>query len=110
MRVARAVIVERDGLVRAIVLAHVLLAPRRFVDVVAEERDQVRRVGEDVAIGGVEALLELLAGGEGEFEFFDIRGGRGCGACAGDRALRVTSGEAIEVVAVGVEAADVYVD
>ena len=49
-----------------VVLAHVVAAPGRFVDVVAEERHQVGRIGGDVAIRAEVALLVLLAGGEGE--------------------------------------------
>jgi hypothetical protein len=64
-RVARTVVLERVRLGRA-VAAHEILAPARFVDVIAEKGDEVRIVGEDVAVGVEITLLVLLAGGEGE--------------------------------------------
>jgi hypothetical protein len=91
MGMARAVVVERHGFVRAIVLAHMLLAPRRLVDVVAEERDQVGRIGDDVAVGAVPALLELLARGDRELQPLDGCVRRGRSACASGRALRVSA-------------------
>ena len=64
-RVARTVVLERVGLRRA-VAAHVVAAPARFVDVVAKERDEIGRIGDDVAIRAEIPLLILLAGSEGE--------------------------------------------
>ena len=64
-RMARAVVLERIGLRRA-VAAHVVAAPVRLVDVVAEEGDEVGVIGRDVPVGAEVPLLVLLAGGEGE--------------------------------------------
>src|SRR5258706_3266175 len=74
-RIARAVLLEavRRG---TAMLAHVVLAPGRLVDVVAEKSDQVRLVGGDVAAGVVPDLLVLLAGSERKAQ---PRGGRGRG-------------------------------
>ncbi len=64
-RIARAIVIERVRL-PARVLAHMVAPPGRLVDVIAEKDDEIGRVGDDVAVGAVVALLVLLAGGEGE--------------------------------------------
>ena len=107
-RVAHAVLGKRIGLAR-VVRAHMVAAPGRLVDVIAEEGDQVRRVGDDVAVGAVVALLVLLAGGEREAQRRRRRVGRGRGARAADRARRVARHEAVPVPAIGLEAFDVDV-
>ena len=82
-RVTVAVLVERVGLA-GIVLAHVIAAPRRFVDVIAEEHDEIEVFGRHVPVRRVVALLVLLARREREAQAFDrgIRGG--CSARAAD--------------------------
>ena len=50
-------------------LAHVVLAPARLVDVVADERHQVRVFGREVPVRDVVALLVLLAAGKGDPQF-----------------------------------------
>src|SRR6185295_2289253 len=89
-----------------VVLAHVLAAPRRFVDVVAEMDDEVGLVGDEVAVGAEEALLVLLARGEGEAQPRRRRVGGGRRVKAADRARRACGVEAIEVPAVGREAGE----
>src|SRR6059036_1378390 len=64
-RMADSVVVERAGLRRA-VLAHVVPAPGRFVDVVADMDDQVEVVRQHVAVRGEVALFVLLTRGERE--------------------------------------------
>jgi hypothetical protein len=91
----------RGSTVRAVVLAHVVAAPARLVDVVAEEHDEVRIVGDDVAVGAEVALLVLLAGSERESHAAADFAGRRRGARASDAALRAARGEAVPVPALG---------
>src|SRR4029450_4140962 len=84
-RVTDAVFVERLRLARA-VRADVVRAPRRFVDVVADVDDQIEVVLEHVAVRDEVALLELLAGGEGESEAVAVGVGGRRGPRTADRA------------------------
>ena len=93
------------------VAAHVVAAPGRFVDVVAEERDEVGLVGGDVAVGAEVALLVLLAGGEGEAHArAPLCRRRGAVRVRPTRAVRVAGGEAVPVPALGLEPVDLDVD
>ena len=96
--VAVAVLLQGNGL-RRLVLAHMPAAPGGFVDVVAEEDHQVQAFRRHVAVGGVEALLVLLAGGEGEAQA--VRRGaawRGSARASG-RADGIAGHEAVPVPA-----------
>ena len=103
--VARAVVVERVGL-GGRVLAHVVAAPGRFVDVVAQERDEIEVVPGHMPVGAEVALLVMLAGGKREPQLVRLGGGAGRGARAPDRARRVARREAVPVPAGRLEAAD----
>src|SRR5882762_3456533 len=83
--------------------AHEVVAPARLVDVVAEKRDEVRLVGDNVAIGAEKSLLVLLAGREREAQALRRRRRRGRSARATDRALGGAGGEAVPVPALGLE-------
>jgi hypothetical protein len=48
-----------------------------FVDVVAEEEHEIELLARHVAVGGVVAVLEILAGGDGEAELVELRAVRG---------------------------------
>src|SRR5207247_1778374 len=84
-RVARAIVRERVRLGR-VVAADEVAAPARLVDVVAEKRDEVRLVGNDVAIGAEKSLLVLLAGRERQAQPLRWRRRRGRRARGHDRA------------------------
>src|SRR2546422_11055136 len=99
-RVARAIVRERVRLGR-VMAAHEVAAPARLVDVVAEKRDEVRLVGNDVAIGAKKSLLVLLAGCEREAQPLRRRRRRGRSARATDRAAGVAGGEAGPIPAIG---------
>ena len=103
-RVPGAIVVERVTL-RCAVLAYPPLAPRQLVDVVADVQHQIGLVGDDCPIGGVVAVLVLLAGGDGQSELCgrDVSGGRG--GRAADRAACLADGEAVPVRAPGHEPA-----
>src|SRR6185503_15401788 len=103
-RMACAIVLEGIGLWRA-VRAHVVLAPGRLVDVVAEEDDQVRVVGGDVAVRAVGTLLVLLARGEGEAQprHGGMRARRG--ARTSDGALRIAGGEPVPIGTIRLEPA-----
>jgi len=80
-----------------LVAAHMVAPPRGFVDVVAEEDNEVEVLGRHVAMGDEPALLVLLARGEGEAQprrrhAMGRRRGRaadGRGASVGDEAVPV---------------------
>ena len=103
------VVVERVRL-RGAVLAHVVLTPRRFVDVVAEVHDQIEVVGDHVPVRGEVALLVLLAGGESEPQALVVlaRGGRG--ARPADRTHLTAGAKSIPVPARRLEALHLDVD
>ena len=107
-RVADPVFVEGLRLPRR-VGPDVIRAPGGFVDVVADVDDQVEVVLDHVAIRDEVALLELLAGGEGEAEAVAV-GARGRrGPRAADPAHLAARAEAVPVPACGLEMLDLDV-
>jgi hypothetical protein len=79
-----------------------------LVRVVAEVHDEVEVLAGDLAVGGIEALLPLLARHEAEPQLVDAAARRR--ARAAHRARRVAAGEAVEVLAPGVQPVDLDVD
>ena len=102
-REAGPVIIERDRL-RPFMMAHVVPAPGRLVDVIAQVDDQIQIVGQHMPVGRVIPLLVLLAGPRGEAQ--PRRGGiqRRRGPGAADRAGRVAGMEAVPIPAVRFQA------
>src|SRR4051812_34275968 len=107
-RVARAVSLERIGL-RGTMAAHVVAAPARLVDIVAEEYDEVRLVGHDVAGRPREALLVLLAESECDPHAAADLAGRRRRTRAPDAASRIARREAVPVPAFRLEPVDLDV-
>ena len=64
-RMARAILRQRPHL-RLPERPHQVLAPGSFVDVVAQVNDEIRFVRQQMAVGGIEPVLMVLAGGDGE--------------------------------------------
>src|SRR5262249_31737637 len=91
-------------------LAHVLAPPRRFVDVIAEEGDEVEVVARQVAMRAEPALLILLARGESEAQPRNGSARAGRGARAANGAHRVARDEAVPVPPVRLEAAGLRMD
>ena len=88
-----------------------VLAPAVLVDVVAQVDDQVEVVLRHLLVGGEQALLVVLAGGEGEPQLLRARrSGAGSGAGAADRAGRVAGPEPVPVPAVRPQPVDLDVD
>ena len=108
LAIPRAVVRKRVGLMD-VVLAHVLPAPRRFVDVVAEEHHEVEVVLEHVAVGAEVALLIVLAGCEGEPQLVGLCRRARRRARASDRAGGVPGSEAVPVPACRLQSADLDV-
>jgi hypothetical protein len=79
-----------------------------LVRVVAEVHDEVEVLACDLAVGGVEALLPLLARDEAEGQLVDAAARRR--ARAADRAHGRAADEAVEVLAARVEPVDLDVD
>lgn len=96
--IAVAVLRQRVGF-RPFVLAHVAAAPGRFIDVIAEEDHQVEFLLRQVAVRGIEALLVLLAGGEGETQAADRGAGGGRRARSANGAHGIAGHEAVPVPA-----------
>ena len=94
---------------RPLVAPHQILSPGTFVDVVAQMDDEVELLVGHVPIGGVKAMLVLLAGGEGEAETADIGGAGGGSARAAHGAGNATDAPAIEIFRAGPQAAHIGV-
>jgi hypothetical protein len=108
-RVTDAVFVERRRLASA-VGPDVIRAPGGFVDVVAHVDDQIEVVLEHVSIRDEIALLELLAGGEGEAEAVAVGAGGRRGPRTTDPAHLAASAEPVPVPARGLELIDFDAD
>ena len=108
-RVPDPIVVERVRLGSA-VLAHVILAPRRFVDVVTEVHDQIEIVAEHVAVRVVVALLVLLAGGEGQAHTLVVAVCGGRRSCATGGTHLTARSKAIPVPPTRLEVLDLDVD
>ena len=81
-----------------------------LVDVVAEEHERVEvALLHEVAVGGVVAVLPVLAGGEREAEPLGCRAGRGERAGARRRRRETSDAEPVVVLGVGLESGDVDV-
>src|SRR5688500_5482881 len=84
-------------------LAHVPASPRRFVDVVAEVRDQIQVFASHVTIGRKITLFIMLARSDGEPHALN-----GCSDCrrsarAPDRAYRAAGMKAVPIPAARLE-------
>src|SRR5262249_2607233 len=108
-RVTDAVFVERRRLARA-VRPDVVRAPGGFVDVIADVDDQIEVVLAHVAIRDEVALLELLAGGEGEAETVAVSAGGRRGPRTTDPAHLASGAEPVPVPARGLELIDFDAD
>jgi hypothetical protein len=87
------------------------VAPWRvLVDVVAKVQDHVEVVLGQVPVGGVVALLEVLAGHEGQVQANEGAARVGAGPGAADPAQVAAGPEAVPVVAARVEAVHLHVD
>jgi hypothetical protein len=87
------------------------VAPWRvLVDVVAQVQDHVEVVLGQVPVGGVVALLEVLAGHEGQVQANEGAARVGAGPGAADPAQVAAGPEAVPVVAARVEAVHLHVD
>ena len=64
-RVTYAIVIERNGF-RRVVMADALLAPARFVDVIADVQNQIQFVLEHVSITEEVAMLVLLTRSDGD--------------------------------------------
>src|SRR5690349_6852195 len=108
LRVTKPVIVETHA-ERRVMYAHAIPARRALIDVIAEVDDEIGILERHVLVRGVEPLLVMLAGREEQPQ-------RRRGARRRQRAepaglaRRVSGMKAIEIPAVGLEAAHVYVD
>jgi hypothetical protein len=109
LRVAHAVVVERDGLA-ADVAAHQHLrhrerrgAPAALVHVVAGVQDEVEVLAREVGVRRVEPLLVVLAADHPEAQQLRGRTGRGHRAGATDRRLLAGDAEAVPPPAVRLE-------
>ena len=85
-------------------------AYRVLVEVVAQVHDEVQVFFGQVAVGGVVAVVPLLAGDEGEPEQSRLGSGVGCGAGAPYRADLPQGLEPVEVFAVRFQTGDLGVD
>jgi hypothetical protein len=104
--VAHAVFLQRVGLA-AHVPAHEIVAPAAFVDVVAEEDHQIRRIAQQLRVAVEIALLVVLARGERELERARRGVQRWRRAAAAGPAQRRTGHEAIEIGAIRTQPGDV---
>ncbi len=91
-------------------MAHVVAAPRRLVDVVAEKDEQVEVVAGHAMVSAVVALLVLLAGREREAQPLErgVDGGRGPGPP--DRTHLGAGAESVPVPASRLESVDLDVN
>ncbi len=80
-----------------------------FIDVVAQEHDQVGLLFGHMPVGAEISALPVGAGGEGEVQPVHLLAGRWGGAGAADRALLPHGGEAIPVGPVRLQAGDLDV-
>ncbi len=88
---------------RGVVPAGLAVVDTALVDVVADMQHEVEVFLGHVAVGGVVAVLVLLAAGDGQLKALQGLRRRGGGACAADRAGVAQRIEAVPVPAAGLE-------
>ena len=112
-RIAVAIAGQGGGVLEP-VAAHDVGRPRPgagvFVDVVAQEQGQVRRLVGHVAIGAEIADLPVRAGGDGQLQPIHVRIRRRRRAGQAHRAALAGGGEPIPVGAAGGQALDLHMD
>jgi hypothetical protein len=91
------------------VLAHLVVAPRPFVNVVSEVDDQIEIVLDHVLVRGVQAGLEMLARSERELELSRLRVVRRRSPRPADGTLIHPDVKAIEVPAIWLKASNFHV-
>lgn len=90
----------------AVVLARGERIDSTFVDVVAEMHYEIEILAREVAVGGVQAVLPVLAGYEREPQLVDRRIASGQRTRAAHGAFVFADGELVEVPPVGIESVD----
>jgi hypothetical protein len=107
--VADAVIIEGVALGR-VVVAHEVLAPGQLVDVVAEVQEEVGRIGDNLPVSGVVAVLVLLARARVDAQARERRTWRRCRGRATGGTRGLATAEPVPVRPAGLESRGLDVD